>query len=67
MTSLEKILMKNVVEKGSEFTHTSLSGGSYYIQSSSYEPFIRAYIETVERGGRAHLTEKHRDIGPIVI
>lgn len=67
MSSLEKILMKNVVEKGSEFTHTSLSGGSYYIQSSCYEPFIRAYIETVERGGRVHLTEKHRDIGPIVI
>lgn len=62
------LTFKNL-EKGTEFTHTSFCRptGSFYIPTSRTEEFYRLYNESLLRGENLHITEKHRDIGPVVI
>lgn len=57
------------VEKGSEFTHTSIvkPSGSYYVPTEEEERFFRLYKAAVKHSDDLHLTEKHRDIGPVLI
>lgn len=66
---LSQFLSKFRVDRGHEFTHTSLGrpGGSYYIPSSSYSAFMDTYRAAVARGDELHLTERHRHIGPVVV
>ena len=56
-------------EKGVEFTHTSFQRptGSFYIPSSRMDEFYSMYADAVRNGEHVYLTEKHRDIGPIVM
>ena len=55
------------VEKGCEYTHTSLAGGSYYVCSDSIDEFMELYTAVVNAGIPVHLTEKHLYICPVVI
>ena len=63
---------KTIPEKS--FTHTSLGEppksypGSYCIESEDEESFYKFYTDWVfKRGGEAHLTERHREVSPILI
>lgn len=67
--SLQKWLRQFEVEKGSELTHTSIGkpACSYYIPTDKQEVFTALYIAAMEAEQPLHLTEKHRDISPILI
>lgn len=67
---LYDFLEKNcLVQKGSEFTHTSIYDpmASYYISPDKTETFFKLYNEAVLKGADMYMTEKHRDIGPVVV
>lgn len=69
-STLYEFLEKNcLVQKGSEFTHTSIYDptGSYYIAPDKVDRFFKLYKAAVDCDADCYLTEKHRDIGPIVI
>jgi P4 family phage/plasmid primase-like protien len=57
------------VEKGCEFTHTSIikPSGSFYIPSEEYDNFWKQYKTALSNGEELYLTEKHRDISPFLI
>ena len=57
------------VNKGSNFTHTSIikPTGSFYIPAESLEQFYKLYEKAVDADEDLYLTEKHRDIGPVLI
>ena len=57
------------VLKGDEFTHTSLgySAGAYYIPFEETERFLNKYCEEQEKGNDVYLTEKHKNISPVLI
>lgn len=57
------------VEKGSEHTHTSIvkPSGAFYIPVEEEERFFRLYKCAMRCNDDLHLTEKHRDIAPVVI
>ena len=57
------------VEKGCEFTHTSIvkPTGAFYIPVDEEDEFYRRYIEAKQNEEELYLTEKHKSIGPIVI
>ena len=69
MSSFKNFLKKYKVEKGSQFTHTSLGEpkGSYYIGGDIQEDFYELYATAMENGEVLHITEKHRDISPVLI
>lgn len=68
MSSLQSFLDLHKVVKGSEFTHTSLSGGSFYIPVEDEDTFFELYTKELMIGKPLHLTEKQRDsIVPIII
>ena len=67
MTTLKKLLTKYEVNKGSEYTHTSIKGKSYYISSENIELFYSLYTSTYLAGEKLYLTEKRRDITPVTI
>lgn len=67
---LNDFLEKNcLVQKGAEFTHTSIYDptASYYITPDKTDKFYELYKKCVSSNADLYLTEKHRDIGPIVI
>lgn len=57
------------VEKGSEFTHTSIvkPSGAYYIPAEEDDNFWVLYKQAVKNKDDLYLTEKHRDIGPFLV
>lgn len=57
------------VDRGAEFTHTSLCKptGSFYISSEVIDQFYSTYETALQHKEDLHIIEKHRDIGPIVI
>jgi len=57
------------VEKGGEFTHTSIikPSGSFYIPSEKIDEFMEIYGKAVLNNEDLYVTEKHRDISPILI
>ena len=59
--------MKSI--KDSSFTHTSITSpaGSYYIQAEDMDTFYKLYSDSVSHGCELFLTEKHREISPILI
>jgi P4 family phage/plasmid primase-like protien len=68
--ALYDYLEKNcIVHKGQEFTHTSIYDptASYYINPDQSARFYQLYNASVLQNADLYLTEKHRDIGPIVI
>jgi P4 family phage/plasmid primase-like protien len=69
MSSLQQFLSAFRVDKGHEFSHTSLGrpAGSYYLPSSSHTAFLAAYTAALDRGEDVHLTERHRHVGPVIV
>ena len=57
------------VEKGKLYTHTSMGKplGSYYIQNENLSTFYELYQKAIMDGQSLHITEKHEDIGPVII
>lgn len=57
------------VEKGSDYTHTSIikPTGSFYIPVDILDEFYKIYHKAIEFGEDLYLTEKHRDISPILV
>jgi P4 family phage/plasmid primase-like protien len=64
---LAHFLLDHKTERGSTHTHTSISGGSYYIPPNATAQFMSLYKDAAKMGADLHLTEKHMDMGPIVI
>jgi P4 family phage/plasmid primase-like protien len=69
MSIIQNFLNSHKVQKGSEFTHTSMgkSAGAYYIPGDKQDDFFELYSTALENGEELHITEKHRDISPMVI
>ena len=69
MSIIQNFLSSHKVQKGSEFTHTSMgkSAGAYYIPGDKQDDFYTLYSTALEKGEELHITEKHRDISPVVI
>lgn len=57
------------VEKGKKYTHTSMGKptGSFYIKEEELDTFYSLYEKAIFEQKKLHITEKHEDIGPIVI
>lgn len=68
-SSFQDFIFKHRVEKGCEFTHTSLGRpvGSFYVPSDELDLFYQLYQTAFEKGEELHITEKHRHSGPLVI
>ena len=62
-------LQDHKAEKGSAFTHTSIYHpiGSFYIPPEDVDRFFELYKEVVMTGEELYLTEKHRELGPVII
>lgn len=62
-------LARYKVEKGSEFTHTSIfkPSGSFYVPVSELDIFYDMYQKALLGGEDLYMTEKHRDISPFLI
>ena len=60
-------IMKSI--KDSTFTHTSITepAGSYYLRYDDMVKFNDLYKTGMKNGCDLYLTEKHRDISPILI
>ena len=67
--ALYDLLESCTVQKGCEYTHTSIYDptASFYIPPDKTEKFYELYKAAVLSNADLYLTEKHRDIGPIVI
>lgn len=57
------------VEKGCEFTHTSITkpAGAFYIPSDEKDNFWDKYKTAISNNDDLYMTEKHRDVGPVLI
>lgn len=69
MSAIQTFLKKYRVEKDSEFTHTGLGkfAGKYYIGGDNQDDFYSHYSKALENGEELNITEKHRDISPVLI
>ena len=69
MASFIKYLNNCRVDKDSEFTHTSLGEpkGRFYISGDKQEEFHRLYADALDGGMNLYMTEKHRDMSPVLI
>lgn len=57
------------IEKGCEFTHTSIvkPSGAFYVPCDAEDEFLRRYKAAKQHGEELFLTERHKHIGPVVI
>jgi P4 family phage/plasmid primase-like protien len=62
-------LREHRTERGQKFTHTSLNNpvGSFFIDEKENTKFFRLYRNVLDNNIDLHLTEKHRQFGPIVV
>lgn len=62
-------LLSFKVEKGCEFTHTSIvkPSGAFYIPGEEEDSFFEKYNLAMRHGEELFLTEKHKSVGPVVI
>ena len=62
-------LLRYKVEKGSEFTHTSIikPSGAFYIPTDEMDSFYQNYERALNAGEDLYMTEKHRDVSPFLI
>jgi P4 family phage/plasmid primase-like protien len=69
MVDLASFLARFQIDKGGEHTHTSIArpSGAFYIPVDHSQEFFDLYKKSLARGDDLHLTEKHRDISPILI
>ncbi|KAG2424988.1 hypothetical protein HXX76_014146 [Chlamydomonas incerta] len=56
------------VEKGKPFTHTSFRpAAAYHVHGDDVDEFFRTYCLAMEAGMPLHMTEKHMEVGPVVL
>ena len=69
ITALQKFLLCHRVEKGAEFTHTGLArpAGAFYIGGDDEEEFLSLYAAELAQGEKVYLTERHRDVSPLIV
>lgn len=62
-------LLSFKVEKGCEFTHTSIvkPSGAFYIPGEEEDQFFDRYKTAMAAGEELYVTEKHKAVGPVVI
>ena len=62
-------LQETTVEKGKVYTHTSMGKplGSYYIENEKLSTFYELYEQAIMNKQAIHITEKHDELGPIII
>ena len=67
--SLHGFIQNYRTVKSSAFTHTSMMSpiASFYIPGPDEPKFFKFYNEALQRNEVLHITEKHRDISPILI
>lgn len=67
--TLFTFLQDHKAEKGSAFTHTSIYHpvGSFYVPPEELPTFFELYKAAMTAGEDLYLTEKHREIGPVVV
>lgn len=67
--TLYTFLQDHKTEKGSAFTHTSIycPVGSFYVTPEETDRFLQLYKEAMLAGEDLYLTEKHREVGPVVV
>ena len=68
-SQLNVFLSKYKTIKGSAHTHTSMGDpkGSFYIPANEEHTFYTLYSKAIGDGADLYLTEKHRDISPVLI
>ena len=68
-SGLYHFLLQYRVEKGCEFTHTSFArpSGSFYIPGPKIDDLMEHYERALIKKEELFLTEKHREIGPVII
>jgi P4 family phage/plasmid primase-like protien len=67
---LHSFLLQHKIQKGGAHTHTSIANpaGSFYVCPKDLPVFLELYQKAVSEGEtNLHLTEKHSDVGPILI
>ena len=69
MSNIATFLKKFKVLKGEDMTHTSMGhpSGSFYIPYDETKNFMELYMTEFEKGNRLQLTEKHKNISPVLI
>jgi P4 family phage/plasmid primase-like protien len=69
MSDIYSFLTRYKVLKGDDISHTSMGfpSGSYYIPFDARVAFVKLYYEHLEKGGNLYLTEKHKNISPVLI
>lgn len=67
--NVQEFILNHKVEKGCEFTHTSLArpAASFYVPADELDGFYAIYASAVENKEDLHITEKNRHIGPLLI
>lgn len=65
--NLHNLLRERRAPKGAEWTHTSLAGGSYYIPVDDIDTFMEFYKDALKSHENLHITERRRDLCPIII
>jgi P4 family phage/plasmid primase-like protien len=62
-------MSRYAVSKGMEFTHTSIikPSGSFYVSPDDWDDFISKYRLAMRHGEDLHMTEKHREVSPVLI
>jgi P4 family phage/plasmid primase-like protien len=64
---LRDFLASSNCKGGANWTHTSLAGGSYFINEDDLDKFYECYVESILDQEKAYLTEKSTPIGPLRI
>jgi putative DNA primase/helicase len=63
--SLEDFLKERKTKD--KFTHTSMEGGKYYIDTESLETFRQLYKTALADGSKLSIIEQHRDLSPVLL
>jgi hypothetical protein len=66
---LLSVLNEQTVAKGSgvRYTHASMAGGAYAVSDDHQHAMMDLYKQSFADGYLLHLTEAHREVGPVVV
>jgi len=68
-TTVQDFIKDHTVEKGLEYTHTSLNAppSSFYVPSDHLDLYYTLYEKAIAAGNDLYITEKNRHIGPVLV
>ena len=69
LKNLHGFIQAYTIEKGCEYTHTSLNApsSSFYVPANRLDEFYTLYEKAIAKGDHLYITEKNRHIGPVVV